>query len=800
MFDYNKVPQELKAVKQWVCFKKGTKIPISSINGLNAKANDSATWDTFYNALMYYQKHTETIGGLGFELGNGYFGIDLDDIESDADKTIRDEFITKLNSYTEISQSGKGIHIICRGSLPKGNRRKNNIEMYETGRYFAMTGNAYPNTPFVINEATNIIESLHTKYLADKVVEKASYVVGRHDFDNNGELKKSILTDDEVIEKIKRSKQASDFYALWDGNYESLKYASHSEGDGALCMILAFWCSGNREQIDRLFRRSGLMRDKWDEKRGELTYGGIVINSALSKTTTIYDPTFYKEENYYTDESGAVKERKMYPLNDTGNAQMFYDLYKGIIKYNTDDSVFMIYNSGNGTWERDNKESIRAKIYADLMIELMHKTAAHLPENYNERDYNANIKHLSSSGGKEAMLKEVKHMGEIPCINEDFDKDRFLLNTLDGVINLASGEIMEHTPAFMMSRNTYTHYNTIDEPTRWVKFIDETTCGNKELAIYLKKALGYTLTGSAEEQCFFECLGDGCNGKSVMVSIMLAYMGSYAIHSNIETFLDSKYGSNGKEASPNIAAMVGVRFISTEEPKEGSILNNDFIKSLSAGGEVSGRRLYGNEFTFKSKAKLWITCNNELIIRGTTQGDWRRVREIPFSNIIPDNKIDKQLEDKLRAEIPSILKWCVDGCIRWKNEGLGMPAIVKEATEKYKKNMDMVQKFLDENCIFVPSTREKSSDLFYEYKEWATLSNEYNKMSQTKFSLELDKHSTDKLSGEKKYYKEKIYGYMYYVGICLKKHDKSYRIYKTVSSEDLNNKQLSLFNSSEEEQ
>ncbi|MCK9577477.1 MAG: phage/plasmid primase, P4 family, partial [Clostridia bacterium] len=721
------------------------------------------------------------------------FGVDLDDIENDNDKMIRDEFIAKLNSYTEISQSGKGIHIICRGKLPEGNRRKGNIEMYDSGRYLAMTGNIYPNTSLIINDCTNIIFSLHEKYLADKVQNKISYVVSHNDFDKNGELKNSILTDEEVINKIKKSKQATTFYALWNGDYENLKYQSHSDADGALCMILAFWCSGNREQIDRLFRKSGLMRDKWDEKRGELTYGEITINSVLNKITATYDPNHYNEENYYVAENGALKENKLYAPNDTGNAQMFYELYKGLIKYNVEDVVFMVYNAGNGTWERDSRENIRVKIYADLMIEIMHKNISHLSTENNTKEYQANIKHLSSTNGKDAMLKELKHIEKIPCGNKDFDKDKFLLNTLDGVVNLLTGELLEHSPAFMMSKNTYTHYNRIDPPTRWIKFIEETTCENTELAIYLQKALGYSLTGSAEEQCFFECLGDGLNGKSVLLDTILTMMGTYAIHSRIETFLDSKYANSGDKATPNIACIAGARLVITDEPKEGSVLNADFIKNLTGGNSITTRKLYGNEFTFTSIAKLWIACNNELIIHGTTYGDWRRVRELPFLNTIPVDKIDKRLEDKLRAEIPSILKWCVDGCVRWENEKLGMPTIIKEATDNYKRNMDIVQKFLDENCIFVPSSREKSTDLFDAYKEWAKLSNEFDRMSLTKFSTELSKHGIDKVSGGKKFYKERIYGYIYYVGICLKKNDKSYYVYKTVSSEDLANRQMNLF-------
>ncbi|MCL2474909.1 MAG: DNA primase, partial [Chloroflexi bacterium] len=135
MSNYQHVPQELKNTPQWVCWIN--KIPKNPHNGINAKSNDPATWGTFEQALKAQKEYK--FSGIGFMFSEPYFGVDLDKCVDQID--FIDEFVDTLQSYTEYSPSGSGIHIICKGTLPPGARKKGNVEMYSSGRFFTVTGN-----------------------------------------------------------------------------------------------------------------------------------------------------------------------------------------------------------------------------------------------------------------------------------------------------------------------------------------------------------------------------------------------------------------------------------------------------------------------------------------------------------------------------------------------------------------------------------------------------------------------------------------------------------------------------------
>ena len=182
-FNYDNVPYEMKQLKRWVLWKvrklengKTTKIPINANNGYGAKSNDESTWTTFDDAIKKVDFYNCL--GLGFMLGNGYFGVDIDHALDDKD--LINEFVEHLKSYTEKSQSGEGIHIICKGVLPIGNRRKGNIEMYDSARFFAMTGDVLND--YVIEERTEEIKELWEKYLNPKSIEEqGGYIYRKED-------------------------------------------------------------------------------------------------------------------------------------------------------------------------------------------------------------------------------------------------------------------------------------------------------------------------------------------------------------------------------------------------------------------------------------------------------------------------------------------------------------------------------------------------------------------------------------------------------------------------------------------
>lgn len=740
-FNYNRLPEEMKCEKRWVLWKlkpmgeKQTKIPINALNGYGAKSNDSSTWVDFDTALNNCDLYK--CDGLGFMLGSGWFGVDIDHTMNDM--SLVDEFTNTLQSYTEISQSGEGIHIICKGVLPKGMRRKGNIEMYDNARFFAITG-IVVNDYLQVRECTESIKELYSKYLPSSEVNI-----------NNNAITNSILSDVEVVSKASASSNGNLFSCLYYGNWEGL-YPSQSEADMAFCNLLAFWCGRDFLQIDRIFRESKLYREKWDIKRGELTYGEMTIKTAINNCRDTYTSEFNNTKTFNI-KSGEVEEKKKYDLSDTGNAQRFVDNFGKNIRYNFDNKCWVYFNGK--TWIKDTKQVVKTKV--DVLIEQLKKEWL----KNNDKDFFKNIMHLSNNSGKEAMLKEAMHLGNTPVVNADFDKHMYLLNCNNGVINLKNGELLAHNRDYMLSKNTNIDVDIVNEPTRWVKFLYEIFNNNEEMVNYIQEALGYTLTGDTREQCFFQCYGEGANGKSVFLDIVYEMLGDYAINSQVESILAKNNGGSG--ASSEIARMAGARFVRTNEPNETARFNEGLVKQLVSGDITTARYLYGNEFEFKPVFKLWIATNYKIKVRGTDYGIWRRQRLVPFEVKFEGEKADKHLLEKLREELPQILGWCVKGAIKWLNKGLETPNMILEANNQYKKEMDIIAQWSESNLIINPHCREKAGDVYKDYVSWAKLGNEYC-MTNSKFGVEL----------AKKFEKKNVGGYVYYIGIQLKKNDERY--------------------------
>lgn len=753
MYDYSKVPKELKELNRWVLWKlkpnekgKMTKIPVNAKNGYGAKSNDPDTWASFEDALKNVEHYN--CKGLGFMLGNGYFGVDIDhQLEN---KELIDEFVKSLNSYTEISQSGEGIHIICKGVLPVGSRRKNNIEMYDSARFFALTGNAITDVAS-IEDRTEEIKPLYHKYLGNN--NNQEYVFTNVDYRNNSY---NVLTDEEVLIKAQESSNGNLFSCLYYGQWEGL-YDSQSQADLAFCSLLAFWCSKNESQMDRIFRSSKLNRSKWDELRGNTTYGRMTIEKAISNCKDVYG-TSYNNSQVYNPITGEISNKKEYDLNDTGNAMRFVDKFGTNIRYNFDNKVWVVFDGK--TWVEDTKQIVKKQ--ADIMINEMKIEAIQEPDKDIRKEKLNNVKHLSSNSGKEAMLKEAMHIGAIPSTNADYNTDNYLVNCFNGIVDLKTGKLIPHDKKYMISKNTHIECDLENEPKRWKQFLLEIFDGKQEMVDFIQTALGYTLTGDTKEQCFFQCYGEGANGKSVFFDIVYTIFGDYGLNSQIESFLAKANSQSG--ATSEIARMNGARFIRTNEPNDNSRLNEGLVKQLVGGDITTARFLYGKEFEFKPVFKLWIATNYKLVVRGTDKGIWRRMKVIPFKVTFEGDKRDKNLTEKLLAEAPQILGWVVKGCLKWQQEGLPATSEIEKETSMYKQEMDIVLKFINDCIIESPNKREKASDVFKEYKTWAKSSNEWDGMTQAKFGIEMSK----------RFEKKNVNGYVYYLGVMLKKNDDSY--------------------------
>ncbi|MGH9770202.1 MAG: hypothetical protein ACRD4Q_00640 [Candidatus Acidiferrales bacterium] len=272
-----RVPTELLDYKQWVLWRRAeingrtTKIPISPWSGKAAACDKPQTWST-YRHVLYAMRRFPCHGiGFVFTEADPFCGIDLDQCRTVKGAIVPEalDLIKRLESYTELSPSGTGAHVLVKAKLPGRGRRRGKIEMYDTGRYFTITGKHLVGTPMRIQNCQAVLEQL-----ADELFPKPSSVP-QDTFSTA-----LSLSDEELIERAKNARNGDRFWRLWEG--DASDYGNdHSRADLALCRILAFWCRGNADRVDCLFRRSGLMREKWDRPTGDSAYGIRTIRTAL---------------------------------------------------------------------------------------------------------------------------------------------------------------------------------------------------------------------------------------------------------------------------------------------------------------------------------------------------------------------------------------------------------------------------------------------------------------------------------------------------------------------------------------
>ena len=308
VFDIMNLPRqlsELKNLPQWVAYRlvwnekkgKADKRPVDPHTGNGAKANDPTTWGTYDEAMNFAMRQgliAGKSGGVGFEFGNGYCGIDLDNVvlEDGSLKPFAAEIVKLMNSYTEYSPSRRGLHILCKLSMSLsefGTRRRNDeigLEMYDSGRFFTVTGDVFEEGAKPLENRTQEARKVYDKYL-HKDETKNAYT---------GSLRlservfPSEAADSELWERMFSSRSGSEIFALYQGNTSSYG-DDHSRADLALCSHLAYWTNCDEYRMDSMFRQSGLMRAKWDEKHGGQTYGAMTLGLALS-TVRPYIPVY----------------------------------------------------------------------------------------------------------------------------------------------------------------------------------------------------------------------------------------------------------------------------------------------------------------------------------------------------------------------------------------------------------------------------------------------------------------------------------------------------------------------------
>jgi putative DNA primase/helicase len=324
-----------------------------------------------------------------------------------------------------------------------------------------------------------------------------------------------------------------------------------------------------------------------------------------------------------------------------------------------------------------------------------------------------------------AMLDMANSEPGIPVTHKDLDSDIWLLNCSNGTLNLQTGELITpHRRSDLITKITPVEYQHGAKYELWDEFLTTATDGNEELIAFLQRAVGYSLTGSTQEEKLFFIHGPAATGKSTFVEAIKSMMGDYASTADFESFLQRRDVGSARN---DIAALAGARLVTSIEVDEGKRLAEGLIKLITGGDTLRARFLYRESFEFLPELKLWLCANHAPEVSGSDTAMWRRILKLPFDHEIPEADRDPQVKTELKnseAAKKAVLAWAVEGCLRWQEYGLMVPGVVKDATEKYRAEMNVIEAFIGDCCVIDRNVFVLKGDLYEAYTDWCGRSGE----------------------------------------------------------------------------
>lgn len=342
------------------------------------------------------------------------------------------------------------------------------------------------------------------------------------------------------------------------------------------------------------------------------------------------------------------------------------------------------------------------------------------------------LKHITGSlraSRLQALLTLAPSEPHMAVLHTALDTHPFLLNCQNGTVDLRTGALRPHRREDFLTTCLPIDYDAQAACSLWKSFLWRIFAQQQPLIDFVQKVIGYCLTGSVQEQALFVFWGTGANGKSTLVNTLLGLFGAFSMKATEELLMVTKSDRHPTER----ADLFGKRLVATIETRQGSQLNEVFVKEATGGDPIRARRMREDFWQFDPTHKFILATNHKPVIRGTDHAIWRRIHLVPFTVTIPDTEKNPHLLEELHAEWPGILAWAVRGCQRWLSEGLGIPAEVAQATATYRQEMDVLEIFLTEQCVRHAEAKVRSSALYAAYRTWCDQEGE-TLLTQTAFS------------------------------------------------------------------
>jgi putative DNA primase/helicase len=666
------IPEVLKSRPQWVAWKwetkgddgKPTKPPYNIKTGKLAKSTDSATWAKF-SEVVAALKHG--FDGIGYVLtpDDEIVFIDIDHaIDSETGKLADEaqELVDRFDSYTEISVSGGGLHIFVRGKINGLRRKKGNFEIYDSKRFFTVSGAHLQDTPAEILPRQDAIDGFYADKFADADdYGEAKWKVSHPNLLAKTDRQSDAMSDQEVIKKAESAKNGEKFSRLfWDG--DTSDYASQSEADLALCDELYFWCGDNPQQIDRIFRRSILYRPKWDEMHGTRTYGEMTIAKACERNLNVLGSQ-----------------------SDNSDCDTFFDGSRFVAKRVADDILtrhhFLTFTDTEEIYAYDSSDGI----YRPGGEQIIHDETQRL---LGERTTNHYVNEVEGYIRRHRYLKRDELV-----VSPD------LIPVNNGVLDRRTRKLTPYTPEKPYISKIAVNFDPNADCLAFKRYLKETF--HEEDIPVVEEIIGDTLYRSYWHKKGVMLLGPGDNGKSVLLSVEGSLLGTENISAralqDIERDRFAKADLFGRFA--NIYADLS----STALVKTGT------FKLLTGADRVTAERKYKDPFTFVNYAKLHFSANELPTTKDQTPAFFDRwiLLEPPYRFVnhprehCNEKQRDPHLLEKLTSEeeLSGILNLALDGLDRLLTNGQFTESKASKAVkERWIARTDSLQAFV-KNCV-----------------------------------------------------------------------------------------------------
>lgn len=463
----------------------------------------------------------------------------------------------------------------------------------------------------------------------------------------------------------------------------------------------------------------------------QLKDGRYIASSEISDK--MYRLKTLQPETLHQDSTG-------YSLDESGMADLFAELYADNTRYCPERKSWYTYSEG--AWRKD----VDALLVSAKLQEFARLLVLYCGEITDDDKRQAFLKFVTRIGDRRFRDRiRADACSDLAISASAFDSNPYLINCLNGTYDLSTGRFREHDRNDFLTFQTafsYTLQQGVTAP-RWTQFIREVTEGDADKADYLQRALGYSMIGTSDEECMFILHGKTTrNGKSTLLNTVTHMLGDYATVSPVSIICHSDQSKNAESASPTLARLKGTRFVSMAESNQYGRLDEEAIKQLTGGEEITARNLYEAQMTYLPQFTLWLSCNDLPAVQDKSLFASDRVRVIEFNRHFSASERDVTLKDHFRQPdvMMGIFTWLINGYRKYKDRGLKMSPKMQAVIDRYESSNDYILLFLNEKTEKVnDGTLTKQKTVYDAYKVWCK-SNGFHSLNISKFIAGLEGH------------------------------------------------------------